>query len=83
MKIMNKKLMLLMILDGFGVEKEKRGNAIKLANTPNLNKLMKQKPNTILNASGKYVGLLDGIMGNSEVGHATIGSRQNYLPRPC
>lgn len=64
----------LVILDGFGERKEKTGNAIKSAGTPNLDKLFKEYPNTLLNASGESVGLPDGQMGNSEVGHLTLGS---------
>ncbi|MGN1200975.1 MAG: 2,3-bisphosphoglycerate-independent phosphoglycerate mutase [Candidatus Caccovivens sp.] len=63
----------LVILDGFGEKKSKYGNAIKSQGTPNLDKLKKQYPHTLIQASGKYVGLPDGIMGNSEVGHLTIG----------
>ena len=65
---------LLLILDGFGYRKQKRGNAFLLAKTPVLNKLWKQHPHTALNASGKAVGLPEGVIGNSEVGHLTLGA---------
>ena len=65
---------LLLILDGWGSRKEKRGNAIAAAKTPYLNKLWKQYPHTLLQASGKEVGLPPGFIGNSEVGHLTLGA---------
>lgn len=64
----------LIILDGFGLRKEEFGNAIKSAGTPNLDKLFKKYPHTQLEASGLAVGLPEGQMGNSEVGHLTLGS---------
>lgn len=64
----------LVILDGFGIRKERFGNAIKAAGTPNLDKLKKSFPFTTLKASGLSVGLPEGQMGNSEVGHLTLGS---------
>ncbi len=64
----------LCILDGFGLKNEKEGNAIKLAGTPNLDELMKNYPTTSILASGNAVGLPEGQMGNSEVGHLTIGA---------
>lgn len=63
----------LIILDGFGLRKEKEGNAIKTQGTPNLAKLYKKYPHTTLLASGEAVGLPKGQMGNSEVGHLTLG----------
>ncbi len=63
----------LVIMDGFGLRDESSYNAIKAANTPNLDKLMKTCPHTKLGASGLSVGLPDGQMGNSEVGHLNIG----------
>ena len=65
---------MLMILDGFGYREEKNGNAVKGAKTPNLDKLFKSYPNTLIGASGLDVGLPDGQMGNSEVGHTNIGA---------
>ena len=64
----------LLILDGFGLSEIREGNAIKLAHTPNLDKLFNNYPWTKLNASGLAVGLPDGQMGNSEVGHLNIGA---------
>jgi len=71
---MERKVTMLMILDGFGDNANQDGNAIKQANTPNLDRLMKKYPNTDIYTSGKYVGLPDGQMGNSEVGHTNIGA---------
>ena len=71
---MERKVTMLMILDGFGDNTNQDGNAIKQANTPNLDRLMKKYPNTDIYTSGKYVGLPDGQMGNSEVGHTNIGA---------
>lgn len=68
------KKVILAILDGFGYAKEKHGNAIALANTPHLDALIKQYPHTLIQASGKAVGLPEGQMGNSEVGHLNIGA---------
>ena len=65
---------MLMILDGFGINEQKEGNAVKLANTPNLNEILTKNPNTIVHTSGLAVGLPDGQMGNSEVGHTNIGA---------
>ena len=71
---MEKKLTMLMILDGFGNNSNEKGNAIKIANTPNIDKLMKTCPTTQINTSGLAVGLPEGQMGNSEVGHTNIGA---------
>ena len=71
---MEKKPVMLMILDGFGINENKEGNAIKLANTPNLDSIMKKYPSTVSHTSGADVGLPDGQMGNSEVGHTNIGA---------
>lgn len=68
-----KKPLILMILDGFGVAPEK-GNAIKAANKPNIDRLFSSNPLTQIGASGMDVGLPDGQMGNSEVGHTNIGA---------
>ena len=65
---------ILIILDGFGLRKEKEGNAVAQANTPNLDKMMKNCPLSKIETSGKFVGLPDGIMGNSEVGHMNMGA---------
>ena len=69
-----KKPVMLIILDGWGIGKEYEGNAVYLANTPNFDKLIKEYPNTKLDASGMAVGLPVGQMGNSEVGHLNIGA---------
>lgn len=69
----------LIILDGFGLRKEKFGNAIASAGTPNLDKLIKQYPNSSLKASGNAVGLPEEQMGNSEVGHLTLGAGRVIL----
>ena len=68
-----KKPLVLMILDGFGIAGEK-GNAIKAAKKPNLDRLFSSNPVTQIGASGLDVGLPDGQMGNSEVGHTNIGA---------
>ena len=68
------KKVLLLILDGYGINKSEFGNAIKAAKTPVMDKLLAVYPHTELEASGEYVGLPKGQMGNSEVGHMTIGS---------
>ena len=71
---MNNKLTMLMILDGFGKNPNKEGNAIEIAKTPNIDKLMKENPTTTIYTSGLHVGLPEGQMGNSEVGHTNIGA---------
>ena len=70
---MAKKPLILMILDGFGIAPE-HGNAIKAAKKPNLDRLFSENPVTQIGASGLNVGLPDGQMGNSEVGHTNIGA---------
>nr|YP_010502322.1 2,3-bisphosphoglycerate-independent phosphoglycerate mutase [Grateloupia turuturu]QHD45191.1 2,3-bisphosphoglycerate-independent phosphoglycerate mutase [Grateloupia turuturu]UXC96735.1 2,3-bisphosphoglycerate-independent phosphoglycerate mutase [Grateloupia turuturu] len=64
----------LTILDGWGYSEKIKGNAIRLANTPTINKLWDNYPHTLLSASGIDVGLPTNQMGNSEVGHTTIGA---------
>ena len=71
---MKNKQYLLMIMDGVGLNDEERGNAFKLANTPNLDRLTIKYPNTHIKTSGMAVGLPEGQMGNSEVGHTNIGA---------
>lgn len=61
-------------MDGYGISESINGNAVRLANTPNLDDLMAMYPNTTISASGMPVGLPDGQMGNSEVGHLNIGA---------
>ena len=74
---------MLIIMDGVGVNPSKTNNAFHEANTPNLDEYFGDYPHTTLQASGKAVGLPDGQMGNSEVGHLTIGCgsivRQNLV----
>lgn len=71
---MSKKPVVLMVLDGYGLSDKAEGNAIAMADTPVMDKLMKEYPFVKGNASGSYVGLPDGQMGNSEVGHMNIGA---------
>ena len=71
---MSKKPVVLMVLDGYGLSDKTEGNAIALANTPIMDKLMKECPFVQGAASGLAVGLPDGQMGNSEVGHMNIGA---------
>lgn len=71
---MNKKPYALIIMDGFGENKREEGNAIFSAKTPNIDKYMSECPTSIVHASGMDVGLPDGQMGNSEVGHTNIGA---------
>ena len=81
---MNKRPVVLCILDGWGDEKNKEYNAPKIANTPNFDKLLNSCPNSHLKACGLAVGLPDGQMGNSEVGHMNIGAGRiiiQTLPR--
>ena len=69
-----KKPLVLMILDGFGINNSTVGNAIYSAKTPNIDALMEKYPHTEIQASGMDVGLPRGQMGNSEVGHTNIGA---------
>ena len=71
---MSKKTTVLMILDGFGLNDKTEGNAVKQANTPVINKIMSEYPCVKGYASGMAVGLPDGQMGNSEVGHLNMGA---------
>ncbi len=71
---MSKKPVVLMVLDGYGLNERTEGNAIAMANTPVMDKLMKECPFVKGAASGLAVGLPDGQMGNSEVGHMNIGA---------
>ncbi|MEG0826198.1 MAG: 2,3-bisphosphoglycerate-independent phosphoglycerate mutase [Bacilli bacterium] len=68
------KPIILCILDGVGIRNNKIGNAIKIAKMPNFNYLLENYPNSLLEASGSEVGLPNGQMGNSEVGHMNIGA---------
>ncbi len=71
---MAKKPIALIIMDGYGINQNTEGNAIFEAKKPNLDKYFKECPNTVIQASGLDVGLPDGQMGNSEVGHTNIGA---------
>jgi len=69
-----KKPVALIILDGLGIRENKIGNAVKAAKLPNYNSYINNYPNTVISASGLDVGLPEGQMGNSEVGHLNIGA---------
>ena len=68
------KPLVLIILDGWGYRAETKANAIALARKPTYDRLLREYPNTLIQTSGHYVGLPDGQMGNSEVGHLNIGA---------
>ena len=68
------KPLVLIILDGWGYRAEQKANAIALARKPTYDRLLREYPNTLIHTSGHYVGLPDGQMGNSEVGHLNIGA---------
>src|SRR5437867_4086287 len=69
----------LVVLDGWGYREEREGNAIALANTPTWDRLWSRAPRTLLEASGLAVGLPEGQMGNSEVGHLNLGAGRVVL----
>ena len=71
---MSKKPTVLMILDGYGLNEKSEANAVAIANTPIMDKLMAEYPFVKGYASGLAVGLPDGQMGNSEVGHLNMGA---------
>ncbi|HEY9225427.1 MAG TPA: 2,3-bisphosphoglycerate-independent phosphoglycerate mutase, partial [Gemmatimonadaceae bacterium] len=71
---MPKQPVVLVVLDGWGYRAEREGNAIALATTPTWDALVSRHPGTLLNASGLAVGLPEGQMGNSEVGHLNLGA---------
>ncbi len=76
-----RKPVILIIMDGYGIRKENYGNAINQAKKPNLDRFFASYPYTLVNASGLPVGLPDGQMGNSEVGHLNMGAgRVVYQP---
>ena len=70
---------LTVVLDGFGYREEEYGNAIKMADTKNFDRLWKSFPHTTLFASEEYVGLNEGEFGNSEIGHMTIGAGRRIM----
>jgi 2,3-bisphosphoglycerate-independent phosphoglycerate mutase len=71
---MIKRPIILTIMDGYGLRKQTRGNCVIKANKPNIDNFFNTYPHTTINASGEYVGLPEGQMGNSEVGHLNIGA---------
>lgn len=71
---MSNNKVLLLILDGFGIAPPSQGNPVSLAGTPNIEKLMNENPHSTLDCSGLAVGLPEGQMGNSEVGHLNLGA---------
>src|SRR5881296_3197140 len=71
---MRPKPLVLTILDGWGYRAETTANAIALARKPTYDRLLREYPNTLIHTSGRDVGLPDGQMGNSEVGHLNIGA---------
>ena len=71
---MNKKFAALIIMDGYGLAKPSESNAVSLAKKPFLDKLFSEYPTNVLEASGEAVGLPEGQMGNSEVGHLNLGA---------
>src|SRR6184192_3296935 len=68
------KPLVLIILDGWGYRAETKANAIALARKPTYDRLLREYPNTLIHTSGRFVGLPDGQMGNSEVGHLNMGA---------
>lgn len=76
------KKILTIILDGYGIREEEEGNAIKLAETPNFDRIWEFYPHTTLFASEEYVGLKNGQFGNSEIGHKTIGAGRLLKQKP-
>ena len=77
---MNKTPTTLIIMDGFGLRQETEGNAIRAAATPRLDQFFREYAHTTLRASGLDVGLPEGQMGNSEVGHTNIGAVPGPAP---
>ncbi|MGY6172312.1 2,3-bisphosphoglycerate-independent phosphoglycerate mutase [Candidatus Mycoplasma pogonae] len=69
-----KKPLILTVIDGLGLRDDEQGNAFKLAHTPTFDQYFKEYPYALIQASGQYVGLPEGQMGNSEVGHLNIGA---------
>ncbi|HYV61621.1 MAG TPA: 2,3-bisphosphoglycerate-independent phosphoglycerate mutase, partial [Bryobacteraceae bacterium] len=76
---MSGKPLILTILDGWGYSPATEGNAIAAARKPNYDALLRDYPNTLVHTSGPFVGLPDGQMGNSEVGHLNIGAGRILL----
>ncbi|MBW3022261.1 2,3-bisphosphoglycerate-independent phosphoglycerate mutase [Candidatus Woesearchaeota archaeon] len=72
------KKVVLIVLDGYGIRKRQQGNAIAIANTPNMDRLWQDYPHTMLKASGLAVGLPKNVIGNSEAGHENLGAGRIY-----
>src|SRR6202789_1393476 len=68
------KPLVLIILDGLGYRAESKANAIALARKPTYDRMLREFPNTLIHTSGPFVGLPEGQMGNSEVGHLNMGA---------
>ncbi len=77
----NTKRIMLVVLDGWGYSEEEEHNAIKVGRTPNFDSLLERYPYRLIEASGEHVGLPEGQMGNSEVGHLTLGAGR-VIPQP-
>ena len=77
--MMNNRPLILTILDGWGYSPAVEGNAIMAAHKPNYDRLLRDFPNTLVHTSGPFVGLPEGQMGNSEVGHLNIGAGRILL----
>ena len=73
------KPLVLIILDGWGYSPKTEANAIALARKPTYDRLLREYPNTLIHTSGPFVGLPDGQMGNSEVGHLNIGAGKKVV----
>ncbi len=73
------KKIILLIIDGLGLRQSENGNAVKMSNLPNLNKIMEEYPKCELTTSAEDVGLPKGVNGNSEVGHMTIGAGRTII----
>src|SRR5437879_11781008 len=71
---MRPKPLILIILDGWGYSPKTEANAIALARKPTYDRLLREYPNTLIHTSGPFVGLPEGQMGNSEVGHLNMGA---------
>jgi 2,3-bisphosphoglycerate-independent phosphoglycerate mutase len=72
--LLMKKKVLLAIMDGWGISKNHKHNAIYESGAPNFNKIIEKYPNITIYADGEHVGLPEGQMGNSEVGHLNLGA---------
>ena len=68
------RIVALIILDGWGLNPRKDHNAVALAENPTMDRIRSTFPHTTLNTSGRHVGLPEGLMGNSEVGHLNLGA---------